>query len=469
MSELLKRMSGKARYNAKRSMGRREFLGSALGAAIATGFGSPRRADAAAEKTAPQTYRERLETSIVARYQVVVAGGGPSGVIAAIASARSGADTLLIERYPFLGGNGTAGLMTCYNGFRNQRPPDALQTVKGIPAEYIAELVRLGGIADDDPYPKPRHDVTTGDLSYCIGFDPEAAKVASLNLVKKEGIKLRLHSWVVEPMLDGSRVTGIIVESKSGRQAIAADIVIDATGDGDIAARAGAPFMSPAQKGDRMGMSLMYRLGGLPSSIKGHYGGIRIGDRVVKWGPGYGGDGLDVDNLTRAEVETRLKLWDQVQKMRKKTGMESIYLMQSATGIGVRETRRILGEYVVTEQDAIKGTRFPDVIAISSNPMPGYHGKRFFFNHEGFEIPYRSLVPNKVEGLLLTGRCISCEQAPFQSARSMAPAMAIGHASGCAAAISAKDKVQPRKLDVRALQKLLLSQNAELRIQKRLI
>jgi len=466
MSELFKRMSGKARYNFERSMGRREFLGSALGAAMATGFGSPGWADAAAENTAPQTYHERLETPIVARYQVVVAGGGPSGVIAAIASARSGADTLLIERYPFLGGNGTAGLMTCYNGFRNQRPPDPLQTVKGIPAEYIAELVRLGGIAAADPYPKPGHDVTTGDLPYCIGFDPEAAKVASLNLVKEEGVKLRLHSWVVAAMLDDSRVTGVIVESKSGRQAIAADVIIDATGDGDIAAQAGAPFMSPAQKGDRMGMSLMYRLGGLPSSIKGPYGGIRIGDRVVKWGPGFGGDGLDVENLTRAEVETRLKLWDQVKEMQKKSGMESIYLMQSATGIGVRETRRILGEYVVTEQDAIKGTHFPDVIAISSNPMPSYQGKRFFFNHEGFEIPYRSLVPKKVEGLLLTGRCISCEQAPFQSARSMAPAMAIGHASGCAAALSTKSKVQPRKLDVRALQKVLLSQNAELRMQK---
>jgi len=322
----------------------------------------------------------------------------------------------------------------------------------------------LGGIADDDPYPKPKHDVTGGDLPYCIGFDPEAAKVASLNLVKKEGIKLRLHSWVVAPMLDGSRVMGVIVESKSGRQAIAADIVIDATGDGDIAARAGAPFMSPAPKGDRMGMSLMYSLGGLPSSIEGSYGGIRIGDRVVKWGPRFGGDGLDVENLTRAEVETRLELWNQVQEMRKKPGMESVYLMQSATGIGVRETRRILGEYVVTEQDAIKGTRFPDVIAISSNPMPSYHGKRFFFKHEGFEIPYRSLVPKKVEGLVLTGRCISCEQAPFQSARSMAPAMAIGHASGCAAAMSAKGEVPPRKLEVRALQKLLLSQNAELRM-----
>jgi hypothetical protein len=135
-----------------------------------------------------------------------------------------------------------------------------------------------------------------------------------------------------------------------------------------------------------------------------------------------------------------------------------------ATGIGVRETRRILGEYIVTEQDAIKGTRFPDVVAISSNPMPGYHGQRFFFSHEGFDVPYRSLIPQKIDGLVLTGRCISCEQGPFQSARSMAPAMAIGHASGCAAALAAKGNVPPRKLDVVALQKLLLAQNAELRL-----
>ena len=386
-------------------------------------------------------------------------------MIAALASARSGANTLLIERYGFLGGNGTAGLMTCYNGFRNQRPPEKLQTVKGIPAEYIAEIVRLGGVADSDSYARQfQHDVSTGDLPYCVGFDPEAAKVAALNMVKKDGVNLRLHSWIVGPMLDGARVTGVIVESKSGRQAIAADIVVDATGDGDVAAHAGAPFMSPAEKGDRMGMSLMYRLGGLPASVEGSYGGIRIRDRVVKWGPGFGGDGLDVQNLTRAEVGTRLNLWDRIEDLRKKPGMESVYLLQTATGIGVRETRRILGECVVTERDAIKGTRFPDVIAISSNPMPSYHGRRFFFDHEGFDIPYRSLVPRKIEGLLLTGRCISCEQAPFQSARSMAPAMAIGHASGCAAAMAAKSQVPPRELDVQALQRLLLSQNAELRM-----
>lgn len=444
-----------------RSFGRRAFVSATVGGALAA------KANPASQsgKAAAKTYRETLQTPIVARYQVVVAGGGPSGVIAAAAAARSGASTLLIERYAFLGGNGVAGLMTCYNGFRNQRAPEALQTVKGIPAEYIAELVRLGGVAEMDNYERNfRHDVTKGDIPYTVPFDPEAAKIASLNLLRKEGVKLRLHSWVVGPMLDGSRVTGVIVESKSGRQAIAADIVIDCTGDGDVAAAAGAPFMGPATTGDRMDMSLMYRVGGLPASVQDSFGGIRIGDRVVRWGPGFGGDGADVENLTRAEVETRLKLWDAVQAMRKKPGMESLYLMQTATCIGVRETRRISGEYCVTEQDAIKGTRFPDVIAISSNPMPGYHGKRFFFEHEGFDIPYRSLVPKKIEGMVLSGRCISCEQAPFQSARSMAPAMAIGHASGCAAAMAATTGVAPRKLDVKALQKLLKSQNAELRI-----
>jgi len=449
-----------------RAVDRRAFVQAAFAGttAAATSCGARNSAGSGSRR---ETYQERFETPVVARHQVVVAGGGPSGVIAALAAARSGADTLLIERYGFLGGNGTAGLMTCYNGFRNQRPPEALQTVKGIPAEYIAEIVRLGGVADMDSYEHTvPHDVTRGDIPYTVPFDPEAAKVASLNMIKKEGVKLRLHSWVVAPMLDGSRVTGVIVESKSGRQGIAADVVIDCTGDGDVAARAGAPFMSPAEEGtgDRMSMSLMYRLGGLPASIKGPYGGIRIGDRVVKWGPRFGGDGLDVENLTRAEVETRLQLWDRVQQLRRKPGMESLYLMQTATNIGVRETRRIIGEHILTEQEAIEGVHFPDVVAISSNPMPSYHGRRYFLRHEGFDIPYRSLVPKKVEGLLLAGRCISCEQAPFQSARSMAPAMAIGHASGCAAALAATGGVPPRKLDVKALQKLLLSQNAELRL-----
>src|SRR5665811_255285 len=151
-------------------VGRRGFVQATLGTAIA---GVSAAGQAAQEKV----YRETRATPIVGRYQVIVAGGGPSGVIAAAAAARSGASVLLIERYAFLGGNGTAGLMTCYNGFRNQRPPEALQTVKGIPAEYIAELVRLGGVADVDNYERTvQHDIRKGDVPYTVGFDPEVAK-----------------------------------------------------------------------------------------------------------------------------------------------------------------------------------------------------------------------------------------------------------------------------------------------------
>jgi hypothetical protein len=446
------------------AVGRREFVQAAVGTTVAGMCGALAHGEQRTAHTGT-AYREVLETPVVARHQVVVAGGGPSGVIAAVAAARSGADTLLIERYAFLGGNGTAGLMTCYNGFRNQRAPEALQTVKGIPAEYIAELVRLGGIADIDSYERnARHDLRKGDIPYTVPFDAEAAKVACLNLLRKEGVKLRLHSWVVAPMLDGTCVTGVIVHSKSGRQAIAADVVIDCTGDGDVAFAAGAPFMGRAATGDRMAMSLMYGLGGVPASITGAFGGIRIGDHVVRWGPRIDGDGADVETLTRVEVDARLKLWDDVQTMRRKPGQESLYLSKTATNVGVRETRRIIGDYVVTEKDAIDGRRFADVIAISSNPMPEYHGQRYFFAHEGFDIPYRSLVPKKVDGLVLSGRCISCEQAPFQSARSMAPAMAVGHASGCAAALAAIKGVAPRALDVKSLQRLLVSQHAELRL-----
>lgn len=144
------------------SLGRRGFVGAVMGTAFA---GSASHQALAQQAEQSRVYRETLQTPIVGRYQVVVAGGGPSGVIAAAAAARSGASVLLIERYAFLGGNGTAGLMTCYNGFRNQRPPEALQTVKGIPAEYIAELVRLGGVADLDNYERTvQHDITKGDI-----------------------------------------------------------------------------------------------------------------------------------------------------------------------------------------------------------------------------------------------------------------------------------------------------------------
>ena len=177
-----------------------------------------------------------------------------------------------------------------------------------------------------------------------------------------------------------------------------------------------------------------------------------------------GYDGADGQDLTDAEIEAHEMVIEAVKKLKEQPGYENAFLVQSATHVGVRETRRIVGEYMITEEDAVKGRRFDDVIAISSNPVPGYYGKRFFFDHEGFDVPYRALVAKKIDNLLLAGRCISCEQVAFQSTREMAELMAFSEAAGTAAALAVKHNVTPRQLDVKLLQKLLLKNNAELRL-----
>ena len=190
-----------------------------------------------------------------------------------------------------------------------------------------------------------------------------------------------------------------------------------------------------------------------------------MGNTAVVWGPSIGDvDGSDAADLTAAEIATREQVPTFMARLRERPGFEQCVLVATAAQVGIRETRRIVGEYTVTEEDAVRGARFPDVVAISSNPVPGYYGQRYLFGHEGFDVPYRSLVPLEVEGLLVAGRCISAEQVPFQSARSQAPLMAISQAVGTAAALCARLGVQPRQLNYRTLQDTLLSQGAELRM-----
>jgi len=397
---------------------------------------------------------------------VVVAGGGPAGVAAAIASAREGADTLLIERGACLGGMATSGLMTSFNGFRNERPPDGLQSVKGIAQEIVSELALLHGVSGLTAHGDFRRQLHEGIIPYAVGFDPELLKYVLLKMCREAGVRLLLHTLVCGSIVDDGTIRGVIVENKSGRQAIETEIVVDATGDGDVAARAGAPFQLPQPTDDRlMGMTLMYRVAGVePERFEnGKYTGVVVGNTMTGWGPGCSKrSGIDARDLTDAEIETRERVIEAADSLRTRPGYEHSYLVQTAETIGVRETRHIQGEYTITEADAIEGRHFEDVIAISSNPVPGYYGRRYFFNHEGFHIPYRSLVPLAVENLLLAGRCISAEQVPFQSARSMAPLMAISQAAGAAAALCVKHHTSPRTLDVRLLQKHLLAQGAEL-------
>jgi len=366
---------------------------------------------------------ESLETPISLHRDVIVVGGGVAGIAASIASARNGASTVLIERYGFLGGTATAGLMNSINGFRNQRKPNHVQTVRGIAEEIVREIHKLGGCWVSTAYEQEPFDISSGELPYAVAFDPEVFKYVVLKKLVESGVELLLHTYAVKAVKEGERVSGVIIENKGGRSAVLGKVVIDASGDGDIAYTAGVPYMQSSKDDPHtMGASLMLRVVNVPLSF-----GVPAGwNTAVTWGPKTRVNGTDPRDLTRAELELRIKAID-------------------------FKTRRFIGEYVLTKEDAENDRRFEDAIAISSNPVPSYYGKRFFYNHLGFDVPYRCVVPKNVDGLLLAGRNLSMEQAPWQSARSMAPAMAIAQAVGTAAAICAKEGIQPRNIDTEKL------------------
>lgn len=413
-----------------------------------------------------KTYTEPArELPVADGEEVVVVGGGCAGIVAALAAARNGAGVLLLESSGVLGGTATAGLMTSFNGFRNERPPCDLQTVKGIAQEIVDRLIEAGGVCGRTAHGDFGR-LEPGSAPYAVSFDPEAFKRVALGMLLDAGVRVRLYTFFSDAIVEDGTVRGLITESKAGRQAIEARMTVDASGDGDVAAGAGAPFMEAAQTDEHlMSVSLMYRVAGVAPE-RFDRPRLSVGGTATVWGPGRTGvDGTDPLALTEAHASALAEVPAHLQRLRGQAGFEDCHLVQTASHLGVRESRRVLGEYVLTEDDARSGRRFDDVIAISSNPVPAYYGQRYFFQHEGFDVPYRCLVPRQVDGLILAGRCISAEQVPFQSARSMAPLMAISQASGTAAALCLADGVQPRNLDVPRLQRILVEQGAELRKQ----
>jgi len=394
---------------------------------------------------------------------VVVAGGGPAGFAAAVASARNGAKTVLVERFGFLGGMATAGLMANLNGFRNQVEPDATQTVRGIAEELVLRLKKMGGLGKS-PYAQKEYPGTAGKMSYSYCVDTEKTKFLALKMCVDSGVDVMLHTWFSLPLMDGKRVRGVVIEDKSGRRAIRARAVVDATGDGDVAARAGAPYWhtKDARK-HALSNSLMYRiqLKHGHSPVKGI---MDFGSDVVVWGPsGPVIDGTDANALSRVEVEARMKVFaDFAKKQKTQRSLKGAKVSETPAMMGIRQTRFIEGEYKLTGEDAIAGRRFYDSIAMSSCPIIAYYGYRRYLTHEGYDIPYRCLLPKKIDGLLVAGRCISSDQRAYESHRAMLPMMAIGQAAGTAAALCAKRKITPRVLSVLLLQKTLVRQNAVL-------
>jgi len=401
----------------------------------------------------------------------VVVGGGTAGIAAAVAAARNGARTILIERYGFLGGTMTAGLINPFMTFHAGRE----QIIRGIFQEIIDRLKALNG-----------YDEKTQ------AFDNELLKVIADQMVREAGVDLMLHTYVTDAVMQGNTIRGVEAYSKSGRHIILGKVVVDATGDGDVAVMAGAPYEKGRKEdGLTQPATLNFRMGGvdverIPSREEINRlfdeakarGEITIPREDVLWfyttrrGEIHFNttritkvDGTKVEDLTRAEIEGRRQMMELVNFLKNRVpGFENAYLLSSGVQIGIRETRRIIGEYTMTGEDIIEARKFPDAIARGSYPIDIHSptGPGTFIKgpppSDYYEIPYRSLIPLKVENLIVAGRCISSTHEAQAAIRIIPIVVAIGQAAGTAAALSAKLSTPPRRLDVSLLRKTLREQ-----------
>ena len=401
---------------------------------------------------------------------VVVAGGGPAGVGAAVAAARMGARVTLAERYGFLGGMATVALVHPWMPFS----AGDKQLVGGVLQEVINRLRTHNAYRDT---------TQLGHRSHC--FDPELLKRVLQELLLEAGVELRLHCFVVGAKKRQNTINGIVIESKSGREVLRGDVVIDCTGDGDVAARAGAPCeKGRAEDGFMQPMTLHFRMARVDvprmpprEEINRLYDAAKEAGRVqcprenVLWFETTRDDEIhfnttrvvEVDgtsslDLSKAEIESRRQAWEIAEFLQREVpGFEKAYLSVTGPQIGVRETRRIMGEYVITEEDVLGARKFEDGIALASYPVDIHNprGAGTVIRHlppgEWYSIPYRCMVPRDVDGLLVAGRPISSTHEAHSSVRVQPTCYAMGQAAGIAAAMAAAERIPPRAVDAQAV------------------
>lgn len=423
-----------------------------------------------------------LRAPIVSRSDVLVVGGGPAGVAAAVTAARSGASVTLLERYPSLGGLASGGMVLVLDDMINGQEI----TVTGIVSEYVERLQKLGlavvpppedrklsrelwnkwgrfGTFDFHSHSNPK------PICYAAAFDPDGWKRVSNDLVRESGVNLILHSWFSRPIVDGGVMKGAIAETKAGPQAHMADIVIDTTGDIDVASRAGADFIQGSYI-----TTLVFRLGGIDTAraeefeqqdpkaarainrqVKRILGGawdlwwLKTPLEGVVWcnAPHMRGfDGVDPRSLTEAEYIARDKISDAVQFVREQLpGFENAFVLDTAPQMGVRQTRLLEGEYVMTKDDVVQRRHFADSVA---------RGRDYYY-------PFRSLLPKKVDQLLVAGRHYSATPDAQKSSREIPPCMAMGQAAAVAATLALKHEINVRDVDAKEIQVEMRKHNAD--------
>jgi hypothetical protein len=450
------------------------------------------------------------EAVVAARPDVFVAGGGPAGIGAAVGAARSGASVVLAERYGFLGGNATVALVMPWMSFHTRRPePPRLGDVGLFPGDHGAGEPVVGGahvevierlVAAGGAVPPSKR---TG---YTVPFDPEVFKTVALRLLDECGVRYLLHAFISGASAGEGR-PDVVLETKSGPLAVQPKVVVDATGDGDVAAAAGAPFsVGRTQDAAVQPMTLMFRMVDFSADGFGKY----VADHADQWRAVHGlwdlveeatrnGDldlpredilffgtpherevavncsritsvlGIDAWDLTAAEALGRQQV-DQIARFLRDyvPGFEAAYVAQTGTAVGVRETRRVLGEYVLTAEDVLTARKFEDVIARGTYPIdihsPSGRGTVLQTVPAGdaYDIPLRSLLPCDVDWILTAGRCISGTHEAHSSYRVTPTAMATGQAAGVCAALASRRGCPPRAIPARDVQGELIRQGADL-------
>ncbi|WP_432179826.1 FAD-dependent oxidoreductase [Streptomyces sp. NBC_00063] len=431
----------------------------------------------------PQTVSlDAVEAPVVQRSDVIVVGGGPAGVSAAVAAARTGASVTLLERYSALGGLASGGMVLVLDDMINGNEI----TVTGIVDEYVERMAKLGLAVyppAEERYSSPEmwakwgrwgafdfHSHTNPKpICYAVAFDPDGWKRVSNDLVRESGVNLRLHSWFSRPVVQDGAVKGVVCETKSGPQAVMGDVVIDTTGDIDVASRAGASYAQ-----DNYLVTLVFRLGGVDTATaerfeQDHPREARAINRKIKrmlggawelWWlktpvPGVvwcncphmtGFDGTDPVSLTEAEFEARARIGAVLDSIRSDLpGFANAYLLDVAEQMGVRQTRLLQGEYVVTKEDVTSRRHFADSVA---------RGRDYY-------TPYRALLPRDVDQLLVAGRHYSATPEAQRISREIPPCMAMGQAAGIAAATAVEQGVVVRAVDPAVIQRRMREQGAD--------
>ncbi len=426
-----------------------------------------------------QTYVSAIHHQMKA--DVLVVGSGSAGATAAITAAREGADVVLVERYGFMGGISTQVLDTFYGFYTPSDPPR--KVVGGVPDAVVKALMDRG-VALIRP-----NTYGAGDG---ITYDPSSLKVVWEELAGAAGVRLLFHTFVLDAVVKDDRVAGVIAASKSGLTHIEAAAVIDASGDADVAAAAGAPFEGPAD-GPVQSLTTTFRV----INVDVERARLVTKDRLHEWmheaaEAGYAlprregsihitpFEGVMATNMTRvmnvdatdpvqlsaAEVEGRRQAVEYARFLRDYVpGYERSVLSELSTQIGVRESRRIYGEHRLTRLDVVEAKKFDDAVARCGAPIEDHHAggdTRWEYLPEGetYDIPYRCLLPQKVDGLLVAGRCLSADHDAHASVRSMGQCMAMGQAAGAAAALAVRSSGSPRDVRISDLQARLRAMGA---------